>query len=322
MHIGFFVFSRFELLDLSGPLAAFGIANRLGQGTYRLSVVSAEGGTVFDLNGVGVSSERLADQRFDSLIVVGGPAEPACGARAETVDLLRAATDGIRRVASVCTGAFLLAAIGSLDSRYATTHWRHAPQLQALYPKVRVEADRIFVKHDHVWTSAGITAGIDLALALIEEDLGIEAARAVARDLVVYHRRLGGQSQYSTLLDLDPPSDRIRKTLTFARSHLHQRLSVERLAEAAHLSPRQFSRAFFRETGQTPAKAVERLRAETARPRVEEGIENLAVISHAVGFADPERMRQAFIRCFGQPPQALRRAARNAPDGIDTPNSS
>ncbi|HEV7318882.1 MAG TPA: DJ-1/PfpI family protein [Ensifer sp.] len=314
MHIGFFVFPDFELLDLSGPLAAFGLAGRLADGAYRLSVVSATGGLIRDLNGATILTEPLEGKRFDSLLIAGGPAERACGADAATVAMLRAAADDARRIASICTGAFLLAATGLLDSRYATTHWRHAPRLQQLYPKVRVEADRIFVKHDHIWTSAGITAGIDLALAMIEEDLGIDVARSVARDLVVYHRRLGGQSQYSTLIELDPSSDRIRKTLDFARSHLNERLNVERLAEAAHLSPRQFSRAFQAETGQTPAKAIERLRAETARPRVEESAENLAVIARAVGFADPERMRQAFIRCFGQPPQALRRAARGQTD--------
>ena len=321
MRIGFFVFPDFELLDLSGPLAAFGLAGRLAEEPYRLSVVSAHGGLVRDLNGATIVTEALEDRRFDTLLIAGGPAERACGADEATVALLRTATEEPRRVASICTGAFLLAATGMLDNRYATTHWRHAPRLQLLYPKVRVEADRIFVKDEHVWTSAGITAGIDLALALIEEDLGIDAARSVARDLVVYHRRHGGQSQYSTLIELDPPSDRIRKTLDFARSHLHERLNVERLAEAAHLSPRQFSRAFQAETGQTPAKAVERLRAETARPRVEESAENLAVIARAVGFADPERMRQAFIRCFGQPPQALRRAARGHTDQDDTETS-
>lgn len=312
MHIGFFVFPGFELLDASGPLSAFGSANQIAGGTYQLTVVSAEGGIVNDRNGVAIASQPIAGCRFDSLIITGGPAERACCAGAAAVDLLREVTRDIRRVASVCTGAFLLAATGLLDSRYATTHWRYAPRLQMLYPKVRVEADRIFVKDEHVWTSAGVTAGIDLTLALIEEDLGIEAARSVARDLVVYHRRLGGQSQYSTLLELDPPSDRIRKTLDFARSHLSDRLSVEQLADAAHLSPRQFSRAFAQETGQTPAKAIERLRAETARPRVEDTVESLAVIARAVGFADPERMRQAFIRCFGQPPQALRRATRQS----------
>jgi transcriptional regulator GlxA family with amidase domain len=157
-----------------------------------------------------------------------------------------------------------------------------------------------------------MTAGIDMALALIEEDLGRDISRAVARMLVVYHRRPGGQLQYSSLLDLDPGSDRIRYVLSFTREHLSEPLSVERLAEAAHLSVRQFSRAFVEATGMTPAKAIERLRAEAARPRVEDGRETIEAIARSVGFADPERMRQGFIRVFGYPPRAIRRAARTA----------
>jgi transcriptional regulator GlxA family with amidase domain len=213
-------------------------------------------------------------------------------------------------VTSVCTGAFLLAEARLLDGRRATTHWRYAANLQREFPRVKVESDRIFVKDGSVWTSAGITAGIDLALALIEEDLGIDVSRAVARELVVYHRRSGGQSQFSALLELEPESDRIRRALAFARDHLAEPLSVERLAAAAGIGPRQFSRAFRAETGETPARAIERLRTEAARLRVEAETEPIEQIAAAAGFADPERMRRAFVRRFGQPPQALRRAAR------------
>ncbi|MDB5805519.1 MAG: AraC family transcriptional regulator [Betaproteobacteria bacterium] len=157
--------------------------------------------------------------------------------------------------------------------------------------------------------SAGISAGIDLALALIEDDLGAEIARAVARELVVYHRRPGGQSQFSSLLEMDPPSSRISQALVYAREHLHEELGVERLAEVACLSRRQFDRAFAAETGQTLAKAVEKLRVETARLRVEDGGESLEAIARA-GFTDPERMRRAFLRVYGQPPQAIRRAGQ------------
>jgi transcriptional regulator GlxA family with amidase domain len=215
-----------------------------------------------------------------------------------------------RRIASVCTGAFILAAAGLLDGRRATTHWRFATRLQATYPAIEVDADRIFVKDGSIWSSAGITAGIDLALALIEEDLGAAVAKAVAREMVVYYRRPGGQSQFSTLLELTPRSARVHRALSFARDHLSEPLPVERLAEAARLSQRQFGRAFAAETGQTPAKAVERLRAETARPLVEDSTQSLEEIARATGFSDPERMRLSFIRAFGQPPQALRRAAR------------
>jgi transcriptional regulator GlxA family with amidase domain len=197
-------------------------------------------------------------------------------------------------------GAFLLAASGLLDGRRATTHWRFAPKLQAMYPAVQVDGDHIFLGEKGVWTSAGMTAGIDMTLALIEEDCGADISRAVARMMVVYYRRPGGQLQHSSLLEMEPGSDRIRRVLSF-----------ERLADEANLSVRQFSRAFMEATGTTPAKAIERLRVEMARPRVEEGREALEVIARAVGFADPERMRQSFTRVFGQAPQAIRRAARN-----------
>jgi transcriptional regulator GlxA family with amidase domain len=247
---------------------------------------------------------------LDTLIVVGGPGTRSAANSPALTRFVRDAAGRCRRVASVCTGAFILAASGLLDGRAATTHWRYAASLQRRYPAIRVNGERIFIRDGPVWTSAGVSAGIDLALALIEEDLGPEVSRSVARDLVVYHRRPGGQSQFSALLDLDPPSDRMRRALSFAREHLHENLPVERLAEAACLSPRQFGRAFLAETGQTPAKAIERLRAEAARARIETRGEPIEAVARAVGFSDPERMRRAFLRAFGHPPQAIRRAAR------------
>jgi transcriptional regulator GlxA family with amidase domain len=204
----------------------------------------------------------------------------------------------------------VLAAAGLLNGRRATTHWQAAALLQRQYPEVRVESDRIFVKEGSIWTSAGVTAGIDLALALIEEDLGVEAAKSAARELVVYYRRPGGQSQFSALVELESASERVRQALGFARAHLREVVSVEQLAKAAGLSPRQFGRVFLAETGQTPAKAVEKLRAEAARIQIEKSDEPIEAVAQAVGFADPERMRRAFVRTFGHPPQALRRMAR------------
>ncbi|MDQ7770720.1 helix-turn-helix domain-containing protein, partial [Serratia nevei] len=215
-----------------------------------------------------------------------------------------------RRIASVCTGAFILAACGLLDGKRATTHWYHAARLQQSYPRIRVDSNRIFIRDGDIWTSAGISAGIDLALALIEDDLGATLAAAVARQLVVYHRRPGGQSQYSLLLALNPSSDRMRAALSFAREHLHLPLSVADLADAACLSERQFGRLFRAETGQTPAKVIEQLRVEAARVRIEESAEPLEAIARSVGFSDPERMRRAFIRVFGLSPQAIRRLGR------------
>jgi transcriptional regulator GlxA family with amidase domain len=171
---------------------------------------------------------------------------------------------------------------------------------------VKVEEDRIFIVDGPVWTSAGMTAGIDLALAMIEQDLGADVARAVARKLVVYHRRAGGQSQFSALLELEPKSDRIQSALDYAKRNLDKPLTVRQLAGAARLSPRQFSRAFRAETGQSPAKAVENLRVEAARLMMERSRHPIDVIARQTGFADRDRMRRA----FGQPPQVVRRNAR------------
>ena len=309
-HVALFVYQGFALLDLSGPLEAFARAEEMAPGSYRLSVMSLDGGAVESSTGLKVMTQKAVADAIDTFIVVGDFGLPDRTVSQQMIDVVRAASAGARRTASVCMGAFLLAASGLLDGRRATTHWRFAPKLQAMHPAVRVDGDRIFLNEAGVWTSAGMTAGIDMVLALIEEDLGREMSRAVARMLVVYYRRPGGQLQYSSLLDLDPGSDRIRNALSFAREHLSEPLQVERLAEAAHLSVRQFSRAFMTATGMTPARAIERLRAEAARPRVEDGRETLETIARAVGFADPERMRQSFVRIFGQSPQAMRRLAR------------
>jgi transcriptional regulator GlxA family with amidase domain len=173
-----------------------------------------------------------------------------------------------------------------------------------------MEEDRIFIIDGSVCTSAGMMAGVDLALALVENDLGAELARSVARKLVLYHRRAGGQSQHSELLDLDAKSDRIQTALAYARSNLKEDLSIEELADAAHLSPRQFSRIFMAETGQSPGKAVERLRVEAARIMMESGRHSVDVIARDTGFGSRERMRRAFLRAFGQPPQAIQRISR------------
>jgi transcriptional regulator GlxA family with amidase domain len=309
-HVAFFIYPQFNLIDLSGPLEALATATSLAPGSYRFTVMSLEGGEVESGTGVKVMSQVAVSEAIDTFVIVGDMGVAEREVSPETIALIRAAAAGARRIASVCMGAFLLAGSGLLDGRRATTHWRFAAKLQAMYPALRVDGDRIFVNEDGVWTSAGMTAGIDMTLALIEEDLGRDVSRAVARMLLVYYRRPGGQMQYSSLLDLDPESDRIRRTLSFAREHLSEPLSVEQLAEVAHLSLRQFSRAFIAATGMSPAKAVERLRVEAARPMVEDSRETLEAIARAVGFADPERMRQSFVRVSGQPPRTLRRAAR------------
>ena len=310
MHsIGFFVYPQHQILDLAGPLGAFeSVGKVMGQPLYALNVLSTAGGLVRGSGGVPVATTSARQAAVDTLVVVGGDIDSML--EAGQVQAVAELADRTPRIASVCTGAFLLAEAGLLDGKCATTHWRAAPQLQKRYPGVKVEADRIFVADGAIWSSAGITAGIDLALALIEADHGPAVAREVARELVVYHRRSGGQSQFSPMAQMEPESDRIRIALSFARDHLQEPLPIERLADAAHLSVRQFGRLFRQETGETPAKAVERLRVEAARSRLQDGSEPIEQIAQAVGFTDPERMRRAFVKLYGMPPQGVRRAVR------------
>jgi transcriptional regulator GlxA family with amidase domain len=312
-EIDFLVFPEFQILDLTGPLAAFEMPMRtVMPKPYRLRVISEEGGPVESSAGLAVMTERIGSQRSDTLVVAGGLGAFKAVSSSALKRFVR--KTAFRRVTSVCSGAFILAAAGLLNGRRATTHWRAAGLLQKEYPQVDVESDRIFVKEGSIWTSAGVTAGIDLALALIEEDLGPEVAKATAQELVVYYRRPGGQSQFSALLQLNSSSKRVQRALNFVRAHLFETIPVEQLARAAALSPRQFGRVFLAETGQTPAKAIEKLRAEAARARVEKSDEPIETIAEAIGFVDPERMRRTFIRLFGLPPQALRRLSRTAND--------
>ena len=202
--------------------------------------------------GMATAAASLDDSVLDTLVVIGGWIDPPLPA--DTLRRIVDASNRCRRVASVCTGAFALASAGLLDGRRATTHWRFAARLQREHPSIRVEADRIFCRDGNVWTSAGITAGIDLALALIEEDHGFAVAKGVAQHLVVYHRRHGGQSQFAASVDLAPQHNRISAALSYARDHIAEDLTLERLADAAGMSRRQFSRAFRAQTGATPAR--------------------------------------------------------------------
>ena len=286
----------------------------MGKPVYEVRLLSEDGGPVQSSIGISVETQPFDRTKFDTLIVGGSATIKSL--TPGFIQFLRRALKRYRRVASICTGAFILAEAGVLDGRRAATHWSRARELQARFPRVKVEEDRIFITDGPVWTSAGMTAGIDLALALIEEDLGAEIARAVARKLVIYHRRAGGQSQFSALLELEPKSDRIQSALGYAKRHLDSPLTVGQLAEAAHLSPRQFSRAFRAETGQSPAKAIEKLRIEAARLMMEQTRHPVDVIARQTGFADRNRMRRAFLRVFGQPPQVIRRNARLEAGGL------
>jgi transcriptional regulator GlxA family with amidase domain len=253
---------------------------------------------------------------IDTLVVAGGDGSRGAMRDPALLAFVRAAGAASRRVTSVCSGAYVLAAAGLLEGRRATTHWSRAEDFARRFPAVRLEPDRIWIRDGAVWTSAGITAGIDLALAMIDEDLGEAVARRTAQQLVVYHRRPGGQSQFSALLEMDAGGGRFGPLLTWMRENLAGPLTVERLAARAAMSERHFARAFAAETGLTPAKAVERLRLEAARSAVETGGRPIEAVAREAGFADPERMRRAFLRAFGQPPQALRRAGRGGDGAV------
>ena len=311
MHtVGLLVYPNFQALGLA-IASVFEYTNIFKrERVYQFRVVSEQGGPVMTSQTFSVNTERLSDSTYDTLIVAG---DNECRLpSASLLEYVRTAPTHCRRVASICTGGFVLAAAGLLDGKRATTHWFHAAEFRRQYPQISIEEDRIFVVDGNIWTSAGMSAGIDLALAIVEKDFGLDTARAVARKLVVYQRRGGGQSQFSALLELDAKSDRVQMALTYARENLAGDLSVESLAEAARLSPRQFSRVFREETGQSPAKAVERLRVEAARLMMETSRHPIEVIARETGFGDRERMRQAFLRAFGQPPQAIQRTAGEA----------
>ena len=309
--IGVLIFPDFQLLDASGPISVFEIAARYARQTASIRVIAAQPGPVRSSSGAELLARKFgAAGALSTLLIAGGEGVEAAARNDCTIGFVRSVAKRGTRVASICSGAFVLAEAGLLDGRRATTHWQRTRQFLETYPNVKLEPDRIYVQDGQIWSSAGITAGIDLALAMVAEDHGEEIAQKTARQLVLYHRRSGGQSQFSSLLELKAPSGRFGPLLSWAREHLDAPLTVEHLAEHAGMSTRHFSRAFIAETGTTPSKAIERLRIEVARQRVQASHEPIERVAESTGFRDPERMRRAFIRSFGQPPQALRRAAR------------
>jgi transcriptional regulator GlxA family with amidase domain len=308
--IVFLVYDGVTLLDVAGPAEVFKEANRCGA-DYRIALVSPTGDAVTSNLGFQISVDgAVGELEPDTYLVPGSDRYPRTPVPGDLADAARVPAAKARRIASICTGAFILAAAGLLAGKRATTHWKVTRELAARCPTCHVEPDAIYVRDGSTYSSAGITAGIDLALALIEEDLGAEVARQTAQQLVVHHRRPGGQSQFSALLEMGGMHGRFGALMDWARARLAEPLSVEQLAEQAAMSPRHFARAFAAEVGVTPAKAVERLRLEAARLRVETTREPIDRVAETSGFGDPERMRRAFLRVFGQPPQALRRAAR------------
>ena len=309
--IGILVFPDFQLLDAAGPISVFEVATRYAKADQTIKALAITPGPVRSSSGVEVLARSVRPYgAIGTLIVAGGEGVRSAAKCDKTLAFVRAIAKRGVRIASVCSGAYILAEAGLLDGRRATTHWGRTRHFLGAYPRVKLEPDRIFVRDGDIWSSAGISAGIDLAMAMVSEDFGEEVAQQTARQLVLYHRRSGGQSQFSSLLELKAPTGRFGALLSWVREHLDAPLTVEDLAEQAGMSSRHFARAFIAETGTTPSKAVERLRIEVARQRVQSSGEAIERVAESTGFRDPERMRRAFIRAFGQPPQSLRRAAR------------
>ncbi|EJF72478.1 GlxA family transcriptional regulator [Pseudomonas sp. D8002] len=307
-RIGFITFSGFGVMSFSA-LSVFESANNaLGKTHYDVRLISEHGGPVRSSLGVVVQTEAFGKTAFDTVIIGGGNDREFTPG---LLDYLRQAARNSRRLAATCSGTFFLAQAGLLDGMRATTHWFFAAEFRKRYPKVRLEEERLFIVDGSLWTSAGMTAGIDQALAMVEADLGATVARAVSKTFILQNRRAGGQPQSSALLDMEQKTDRIQTAIAYARNNLHRSLSLDELAEAAHLSLRQFSRAFRAQTGVSPAKAIEKLRIETALVLIQDGRHPIEGIARQTGFGDSERMRRAFIREFGKPPQVMRRTARS-----------
>lgn len=309
LSVGFVVTPGFPVMSLAA-LSVFEFANSSrARGLYDVRVLSEQGGPIPSCLGTSLETTAFGETHFDTLIIGGNtrvvPTSP--GLLAFVAEAARTS----RRIASICTGAFTLGDAGLLDGRPVTTHWLFTDDLMRRFPKIRLEKDRLFIVDGSIWTAAGNSAGIDLTLCMLGNDYGPDLARAVARILVVDYQRSGGQSQHSALLDLNPKSDRIQAALAHARRNLGTSLSVEDLARVASLGPRQFSRAFRAETGTSPAKAIERLRLEAARLMIEQSRHPVDVVATETGFGDQERMRRAFLRVLGHPPQAIRRMAQS-----------
>lgn len=305
-RIALVVYPDFESLDLTGPFSVFTGTSRLlhTQGraahAYQVDVVGAEVGLLRASGGLGVVVDRAFRTirgRIDTLLVVGGPGTRTAVQERALLDWLRRIAPRVRRLGAVCTGSFILAQAGLLNGRRATTHWAWCTELARRYPHVLVDADPIFIRDGNIYTSAGVTAGMDLALALVEEDYGRDVAMHMARDLVLYLRRPGGQSQFSTLLSTQESSRQpLRELQTWIIENIDADLSVAALAQRVAMSPRHFARVFTQEVGTTPGQFVEKVRVEAARRLLEESPQGVKGIAAECGFGSADTMRRAFLR--------------------------
>ena len=318
-------FEDVQLLDVAGPVQVFASANEIGCGTrgasshgapYRIAVVSRRGGPIRSSSGLPLVTQPIAktvgNKRVDTLIVPGGPGVDRAANDKNTVAWICRHVSAARRSASVCTGAFLLAEAGALSGRAATTHWKFCARLQQDYPDIKVDPDPIYVRDGNVWTSAGVTAGIDLTLALVRDDLGRKLAMQVARQLVVFLNRPGGQSQFSVPLEAQIAAadgnapNHFEPLHDWIAENVAGDLRVERLAEQAGMSARNFARVYAATMGVTPARMVEKIRVEAVRRSLEETDVPIKRIAAACGFHQEERLRRAFARQVGVTPAVYR----------------
>lgn len=305
--IGFLIFTDFNLLDLSGPLCVFETANNqlAPENHYRLEICGVSKGEVRSSTGVQLHVDAFRGKTFDTLIVVGGKGVDAASRDPNVLSLFRDRVAS--RYVSVCTGAFILAAAGKLAGKKVTTHWARASELKRLQPDITLMADEIVVEDDDVWSSAGATAGMDIALALVEAEHGKQLTHLITRILLIPHRRTRGQMQFMNLRAITPPPPRLQKILDYISQNLKKDLSVPVLAEHAFLSPRQLSREFLTHTGLSPARVVENMRLEFARSRIENTNQPLSFIARESGFSDTAVMRKAFRRSLNVSPRDMRR---------------
>ena len=312
-RVVFVIFPDFQSLDLTGPFEVFAGANkRLGRTVYDLSIVASNAGPVRSNSGIEITANRsisnLAPRGVDTLIVVGGTGVHQAAGEPALVQWVADASRCACRVASVCTGTFLLAAAGVIVDERVATHWAYVDQLASEYPRLVVDADPIFIRAGKLWTSAGVTAGIDLALAIVEEDHSADVAQTVARWLVMFLRRPGGQSQFAASMWAPSAAPGpIRVAQEFIHAHPAADLSVPCLAERAAMSERHFLRVFSKQIGSTPGDYVERVRVDTARRLLEEHDDGVEVIARAAGFGTAETMRRVFVRRLGVSPTDYRR---------------
>jgi transcriptional regulator GlxA family with amidase domain len=313
------VFDGVKLLDVSGPAEVFAEANRFGA-RYRVDFASVQGDSVMTSVGIPLAvTATIASIGFaDTVMVAGGDGLVSRPIDPDLVRAVQAVPDHTRRLASICTGAFILAQAGVLDGRRATTHWRHTRLLASAFPDIKVEPDAIFVQDGEVFTSAGVSAGIDLALALVEMDHGSVLVRDVARSLVVYLKRAGGQSQFSALIESDPPQQSALRVVTDAvAANPAGDHSVKTLAAQASLSTRQLTRLFHAELGTTPARYVERIRVDIARAALDAG-SSVGASARTAGFGSSETFRRVFVSHLGVSPKVYRDRFRTTADVAGT----